>query len=166
MESAARFEVEEAILDEVDPGSLFLASKTLPVKPDLVGFLGSNLALAMISLKRVPPLEPWLALFVLPDPFAPKELFADFGTKFEGLISARDKSSSSELPPLYCGPSSSLRSITNGFFALGCCRPIYGALNAVPAGAIDEANLPTFGPEGAVFVFIMECGRKGEEAGI
>ena len=90
----------------------------------------------------------------------------DFGKKLDGLISPLDRLSSSELPPLYWGSSSSLRSIKTGFFAGRGATAAYGALNEVPAGAMTDANIPAFGAVDTLFVLEVDCGRKGEEAGI
>src|SRR5271170_5751426 len=101
----------------------------------------------MISWKRLCPLDSDL---VREEPFASlpvRENFFDFGKKLDGLISPLEGLSSSELPPLYWGSSSSLLSMTIGLIAGREAIAEYGALNDVPAGAMTDANLPAFGAD-------------------
>jgi len=114
----------------------------------------------MISWKRLWLLDPVL---VGEDPLAAlplNENLLERDKKLEGLISPLEGLSSSELPPLYCGPSSSLISMTTVFFTWRGATATYGALNDVPAGAIADATLDT------LFVLGASCGLKGEDAGI
>jgi hypothetical protein len=116
IESAALLTAGVMIWEEVYIGSLFLESNTLPVRLTPADFLpGSNLELAMILWKRLRPLDPDPLVDGSLTPLPVKENFLD--AKLDGLISAGDRLSSSELPPLYSGPSSSLMSITIGILA-------------------------------------------------
>jgi len=90
---------------------------------------------------------------LLGSPFAdPNDVLEALVTKEEGRIFALEAASSSELPPLYVGPSSSSsKSMRIGFafgFAAGALTTPWGVRKDVPAGAIMEANLPG---TGAVF---------------
>jgi hypothetical protein len=82
--------------------------------------------------------------------------------KLDGFISPLEGLSSSELPPLYCGLSSSLMSMieTGDFFSWRGATATYGALKDVPAGAIIDATLDT------LFVLGTSRGLTGDDAGI